>query len=133
MSKQTTVLIIDDDPHISEVTEMILVEEGFRVLTDLRGDYFQQESPEIPDVVLLDLLITGSSGEHVARTIRSQPKTAHLPIIILSAQTSDELVKAVGICEANAYVNKPYDIDDLINTINSLVSDQTNERSAPAF
>jgi len=113
-----TVLIIDDDETILEVVQIVLEGEGFDVITNSRGDYFEkQTSNKIPDLVLLDVLLAGKSGTDICRNLKHQKKFAKMPIIILSAHTAAEVEKAAEACGADFQITKPFDIEKLIKVV----------------
>ncbi len=113
----TTILVIDDDPDIIEVAKLVLEDEGYRVLTDNKGTYFDNPNAELPNLVLLDLLIEGSNGEKIAEKVKSSARTAHLPVIIVSAHTPTEVRAVVQKTQADGFITKPFDIDRLIEVV----------------
>jgi len=106
MGKQARILAVDDEPQILEVIKAYLEKEGFRVMTAADGkdallafDFFS------PDVVLLDLMLPGVSGEAVCRQIRAKSKA---PIIMLSAKVDEESIVAGLALGADDYITKPF-------------------------
>lgn len=121
LATQHTILAIDDDVDILEVLTLILEGEGYHVLTDATGEYFNQSGAVIPDLILLDLLISGSSGRHVCEQLKHDKQTKHIPIILVSAHTPKEVEMAQRECGADGYITKPFDIDHLLATVRSFL------------
>jgi DNA-binding response OmpR family regulator len=117
MSNDTTILIIDDDPDIIEVAKLVMEDEGYRVITDNKGIYFDDPGAELPNLVLLDLLIEGNNGEKIAEKIKSTPRTSRVPVIIVSAHTPTEVRAVVQKTQADGFITKPFDIDRLIEVV----------------
>lgn len=92
-----TVLVIDDQEETAELVKAALGEEpGCRVLwapSGARG--LRLAAGELPDLIVLDLIMPGLSGQEVCRRLRAQPRTAHLPILVLTADASDREVECI--------------------------------------
>jgi PAS domain S-box-containing protein len=92
--KRPTVLVIDDDRAAADLVQVILENEGYRVLKANDGpDGVAMAIHEHPDVVLLDLLMPGMSGFAVAQQLRQVPATRNIPIIVLTSMDVDEDVQ----------------------------------------
>lgn len=115
--EKTHVWIIDDDPGILEVTEIVLQEEGYATTTiqneselDLR-----LEKKIVPHLILLDVLMSGTDGRDIAKKLKSLNSTKDIPIVMMSADTKiEEKVKEAGV---NDYIKKPFDIEELIKKV----------------
>ena len=104
------VLIVEDDPTTAKVLEFLLKEHDFQVVTAVDGDSALAELGKrpFPDVVLLDVMLPGRDGFEILRHIRSTEQLQHLPVIMVTAQISDENVMR-GLKEgADGYVFKPF-------------------------
>ncbi len=117
---QKTILLVEDNPDDEELTLMALkknnilnrvavVRDGIEALDYLfgRGKYEAHEPPVLPDVVLLDLKLPKLGGLEVLERIRSDARTAFLPVVILTSSSQDEDVLASYRLKANSYVQKP--------------------------
>ncbi len=118
MSKQK-VLIVDDDPNISELISLYLVKEFFEPRTCEDGltalDLFRSWKP---DIILLDLMLPGMDGYQVCREIR---KTSQTPIIMMSAK-GEVFDKVLGLeLGADDYVIKPFDTKELVARIKAVL------------
>lgn len=107
-----TILLIDDDAGILDVTKIILQDAGYTMLTaSSETAMFEQLKKQQPDVILLDILLSGTDGIDICRKLKADPKTKDIPVVIMSADTSiEEKFKEAG---ADDYLTKPFDIEDL--------------------
>ena len=118
MSK--SILICDDDEGILEMLEILLVDVGYRVVPVLNSlDIYTIIKRENPDLLLLDLWMPVLSGDQVLKTLRQDPKTHDLPVIVISASTEGK--KIATNAGATDYVAKPFDLNALIIKIEGLI------------
>lgn len=114
MSKK--ILIVDDDKDILEPLSLILFEEGYRVEAVNKGEetYIRIDTFK-PDLVLLDILMSGSDGRTICKNLKSNTIYKHIPIIMMSAHPSAKFESThVG---ANDFIAKPFEIDELLNIV----------------
>jgi DNA-binding response OmpR family regulator len=111
------VLIVDDNSDILWVVETILKRYGFDVLSTLKGEDVMAETKKYnPQLILLDVFLSGIDGIEVCNTLKSTPETKNIPIIMFSAHTnSQDLMK---FCKADDFVAKPFDSNELVKKIN---------------
>ena len=84
------IVLIEDEPNIVLAVKMCLERDGHEVLTEVDGiKGLETVVREVPDLVLLDLLIPQMDGIMVCRVLKDNPATAHVPIVIISAKSSD--------------------------------------------
>ncbi|MFA5385816.1 MAG: response regulator transcription factor [Eubacteriales bacterium] len=109
------VLVVDDEEHIVELVRFNLEREGFEVIASGDGDAaLKKVSSEQPDLIILDLMLPGQDGLSVCRTLRSDPDTKGIPVIILSART-EEIDRVLGLeMGADDYVTKPFSPRELV-------------------
>ncbi len=110
------ILIVEDDPDISLALSSILEDAGYVVVTmDGTGDPLPvnvNDTTSLPDLILLDMLLSGQDGRELARRWKGQPSTRHIPIVMLSAHPSAaQEAQAAG---ANDFIAKPFEMDDLL-------------------
>lgn len=115
-SKKKKILVIDDEEDILEFLKVILEDEGYIVFTSDKDDYLEWLHDDIlPDIILLDLLLSGKDGRDIVKYLKMQEKTKHIPVIMFSAHPSaQEFTKQAG---ADDFVAKPFEIDLLLNKI----------------
>ncbi len=107
-----TILIIEDDESIHKILESILTLENYNVLNAYSGtEALMILEKNTPDLVLLDLMIPGLSGEELIKRIN------HLPIIVLSAKINSEDKVNCLLNGANDYITKPFDKEELLARI----------------
>jgi DNA-binding response OmpR family regulator len=117
------ILIVDDDPNIRELLEVNLGAAGFTIRNASQGreamDLMRQRTP---DLVILDIMMPEMDGWEVCKQIRDDPRLERVKIIMLTAKGSEK-DKLVGmeIFKADEYMTKPFDIDELIKTITTLL------------
>ena len=114
------ILAVDDEPDILEFLQIILQEEGYEVLTSPKSDYLEQlPNGELPDLILLDVLLSGKDGREIVKYLKSQEETRHIPILMFSAHPSaEETSRQAG---ADDFLEKPFDIDVLLAKITHLL------------
>lgn len=114
------VMIIDDDASILEAVQMLLVSEGYEVRTCTDGDCLLRRPEYDPDVVLLDLLLSGRDGRQVVQEIRKVQSLENTPVIIMSAHTLRE--EDTRVAGAQEFLPKPFDIDRLLEIVKKYTS-----------
>ncbi len=115
------VLVIDDDLAILEVIKIILEDKGYEVniISDSTRvmSYFDSV---MPNLVLLDFWMSGLNGRKVAALIKGRENGKRIPLIMISANHEVEKIsEEVG---ADGFLAKPFDIDDLVNTVEKYIS-----------
>ena len=119
-SKPKKVLIIDDEPDILVFLKAMLEDAGYVVTTMEKSELVEHLTGEhLPDLLLLDMLLSGKDGRSIAKQWKSQKHTQHIPIIMLSAHPGAE--KESLIAGADDYLAKPFDVDDLFAKIEKYI------------
>jgi DNA-binding response OmpR family regulator len=115
-STQKKLLVVDDEPDILEFLQIIFEEAGFLVVTaDKADDVEKFSNGGLPDIILLDMLLSGRDGGEIVKHLKSQEKTKHIPVIMFSAHPrAAATALAAG---ADDFVEKPFDIDMLLHKI----------------
>jgi two-component system phosphate regulon response regulator PhoB len=115
MAGEPIVLIVEDEPAQREVLAYNIRAEGFEVMTAEAGDKaldIIKETP--PDLIVLDWMVPNVSGIEVCRQLKMSPKTARIPVIMLSAR-SEEMDRVRGLeTGADDYITKPYSVAELL-------------------
>lgn len=120
-SKRKKLLVVDDEQDILLFLKVILEEEGYIVITTDKDDYLEKLNDDLfPDLILLDMLLSGTDGRDIVKYLKMQDKTKHIPIIMFSAHPgARETAKQAG---ANDFVAKPFEIDLLLKKIAQYLS-----------
>jgi DNA-binding response OmpR family regulator len=116
---QDTILVVDDEPHIVELAELYLNNEGYRVVSATDGaQALKKIETERPALVILDLMLPEINGWEVCRRVRA---AGNLPIIMLTAR-SDDVDKIVGLeLGADDYVTKPFNPRELVARVKAVL------------
>lgn len=117
------VLVVDDEPAITEVLGEVLTDEGYQVDKVLNGahalDHLRREPGT--DLVLLDLRMPGLSGREVVETMRSDPALRKIPIVLVTAAVPNaEDFPPDGTYQA--LIRKPFDVADVARRVHELLS-----------
>jgi len=119
MAMQNTpkhILVVDDDPDILEFLQVILEDEGYTVVTSDKGEYLEQlHNGGLPDLILLDMLLSGKDGCEIVKYLKREPETTHIPVIMISAHPSAE--KEARQAGADDFLAKPFNIEVLLAKI----------------
>jgi len=117
-------LVIDDDYDIVEPLAMLFQSEGYSVLTITKGEETYKEVQRFqPDLILLDVLLSGKDGRTICKNFKKDKATKHIPIILMSAHPS--AARDFSDNCADAFIAKPFETDELI----TLVKKTLNRRS----
>jgi diguanylate cyclase (GGDEF)-like protein len=113
-----TILVVEDDPRIAGLLEEMLKLEGYgAIVTHTGEEAIHIALREMPHLLILDLMLPGISGFEVVDRLRSHVKTAHIPVIILSAlDGTADIVRAFDH-QADDYLSKPFKNDELLARI----------------
>ncbi|MBV9259115.1 MAG: response regulator [Ktedonobacteraceae bacterium] len=113
---QQKILVIDDDESILEVIQIVLESAGYQIQISQSGECFQHfTNCCLPDLILLDVLLSGEDGREICKTLKRNQTTAHIPVVILSALSDTS--KLVDVSGADDFLEKPFDVDVLIETV----------------
>ncbi len=124
-----TVLVIDDEKDLIELVRYNLEKEGFQVIAALDGEVgLATAMREIPDVVLVDLMLPGIDGLEVCGRLRADQRTAGIPLIMLTAKAS-ESDRVVGLeLGADDYVTKPFSPRELAARVKAVLRRTTSQK-----
>ena len=117
--KQMVVLIIDDDPMACDMPSRYLGKSGYKVIcVQNAADGITKINSMKPDIILLDVMLPGTSGWHVLTYVKEHPEFVHIPVIMLTMVDEKMTAYALG---ANHYLMKPVDKEQLVTAINRCV------------
>ena len=120
--KAYTILVIEDEPDISELIEYNLSQSGYRIIISNNGENGLEVSRKhLPDLILLDLMLPGIHGIDVCRVLKNDKKTSNISIIMLTALGQEEdIIKGLET-GADDYVTKPFSFPVLEARIESVL------------
>ena len=118
-----TVLIVDDSPTELHVMQQMLARNGFDTMLAEDGDQaIETAVRQSPDVILMDVVMPGTNGFQATRQLSRNPKTADIPIIMVTTK-DQETDRIWGMRQgASEYLTKPVGEDDLVQMIRSVMA-----------
>ena len=126
----TTVLLCDDERDLLSVLDFNLRAAGFETILATRGEEAMLAlKRRIPDLVLLDLMLPDLPGTEICRRIKSDPRTRHVPVVMLTAK-GEEVDRVVGFeLGADDYVTKPFSVRELVLRLKAVLRRASGGRS----
>jgi two-component system phosphate regulon response regulator PhoB len=127
------VLIIEDEKDLAELLSFNLEKDGFAATCIHDGKQgFERAVADIPDLILLDLMLPGLLGTEVCKALRKEPRTARIPIIMITAK-GDEIDRVVGFeVGADDYIVKPFSMREVTLRVKALMRRVDQEMPTPA-
>jgi len=124
------IYIVEDDLNIREIESIALKNSNYTVSAfDCAEAFFGQMAELLPDLVILDIMLPDQDGYEIMRKMRKNPLTAKIPVIIVTAKTTEmDLVKSLD-SGADDYIRKPFSIMELLSRIRALL--RRTAESAP--
>jgi len=127
------VLVVEDEPDIAALIAYQLTREGFRVETAANGnEALAAVGREVPDLVVLDRMLPGLSGDEVLQTLRTGPGTRTVPILILTAKREQEDRIAGFELGADDYLTKPFSPRELVLRVRAILRRGQKTPGGPA-
>ncbi|MGB0494893.1 MAG: twitching motility response regulator PilH [Kangiellaceae bacterium] len=116
------ILIVDDSPTETHILTQMLDKNGYQVVTAESGEAgVEVAKQELPDLVLMDVVMPGLNGFQATRQLKKESTTAHIPVVIVTTK-DQETDKIWGMRQgAKDYLTKPVQEDSLINTIQAIL------------
>ena len=119
-----SILVVDDDPEIVTMLSARLTKRGYKVSTANDGHRaLELAKRELPDVMLLDVMMPGKSGWEVARALKQDPVTQNIKIVMVTAIGEQVNEITSPLYGADAHVDKPFEFDRLEKVISKLVGE----------
>ncbi len=110
------ILVVDDDAAILEAIQVSLELENYYVFTATNGkSAISSAINEQPDMLILDVLLSGDDGRNIVRTLKNTQKTSHIPIVMVSAHSN--VRESVIEAGADDFLPKPFDINILLEKV----------------
>lgn len=121
------IYIVEDDKNIREIESFALKNSGYSVVDfEYARDFYHQVAEKVPDCILLDIMLPDEDGLEVVRKLRSIPDTRKVPIMMVTAKTTEiDKVKGLDI-GADDYITKPFGVMELISRVKALLRRSMN-------
>jgi DNA-binding response OmpR family regulator len=114
------IMIADDDPGIVDAIELLLEFEGYQVTSTVDGADVLELKDELPDLLLLDIWMSGEDGREICKKFKQFELTRNIPVIMISA--SRDIKDSAMAAGADDFLAKPFEMNDLLTKINNLLS-----------
>ena len=117
-TREKKIFIADDDQDILEIISMILRTKNYDVqATSDANDIFNLNDSDLPDLILMDIWMSGLDGREICRCLKNDDHTKDIPFIFISANSKiEEITKEY---KADGYIAKPFEMQELLSKINS--------------
>ncbi len=116
MDKQKKIFIADDDADILTILRLMLKTKGYQIeISNNANDIFNYKKEDLPDLVLLDIWMSGIDGRDICTRLKQNEETNNIPVIFISANSRiKEITEEAG---AQDYISKPFEMDFLLKKI----------------
>ncbi|RMG94754.1 MAG: response regulator [Chloroflexi bacterium] len=119
-----SILIVDDEAMTRKLLRMMLGPAGYEIFEAEDGlDALHQVAKQVPDLIILDIMMPNMDGLEVCRRLRAQKETADIPIIILSARTSSHYIEEGLRAGATRYLTKPITRQEILHHVREVLAD----------
>jgi CheY-like chemotaxis protein len=105
------ILVVDDSLAILDIVSVALEAEGYEVTTSPTGAILRHMESNLPDLILLDVLLSGEDGGEICQHLKSAEQTRHIPVILISAHAG--LQETAAHCGAEGFLIKPFHLHEL--------------------
>lgn len=128
---QKTVIVVEDEPDAAELFAEMMRVSGYRVLkTYSSTPAIGLIAKELPDVIILDIMMPDISGLEVLRFMRRDPKLKDIPVIVVSARSMPSDIREGLEAGATIYLTKPVGYLDLKKSVDQVLQEQTSNNSS---
>lgn len=117
-----TILCVDDDFNNRTLLEAVLTPRGYRtILADCGQDALEKAAAELPDLILLDIMMPNMSGIEVLEKLRADEKTKAIPVVMMTALSQPEDKARALEAGCNGFISKPFDRHELMARVEALL------------
>lgn len=122
------IYIVEDDPSIQEIEKMALKNSNHMVQAfDRASTFYEKIAETVPDMVLLDVMLPDEDGYKIVRRLRNDSRTRRIPVIMITAKTSEmDMVKGLDD-GADDYIKKPFSVMELLSRVRALLRHSQEE------
>ncbi|UCD93434.1 MAG: response regulator [Candidatus Zixiibacteriota bacterium] len=120
--KTSRILVIDDEPQVTEIIEAFLSNAGHEVVVGNKAaDALEKAKEKKPDVILLDIMMPEIDGYSICNQLKSDPKTADIPVVFLTGKDrSDDMGRSFEV-GGDMFIKKPFSCERLLEIINIIL------------
>lgn len=126
-ARQPVILCIEDEPEMIDLIRLILERRDYKVLGAIGGEEgVKALEGQVPDLILLDLMMPDMDGWEVFRQIRANPRLQHVPVVVVTAKAqSIDKVLGLHIAKVDDYITKPFGPQELIEAVERVLRRRT--------
>jgi len=117
------ILIVEDEEDLRKALEIRLKQNNFKVIMSKDGEAgLKKAKEELPDLIILDVLLPKMSGFEVCHCLKADPEYKHIPVLMLSIKSSEDAIKKGYENGADEYITKPFEWPFILEKIKSILS-----------
>ncbi|MGA9142014.1 MAG: response regulator [Methanocella sp.] len=120
------IMVVDDEPDVVDLVKLVLESDGFSVVTAYSGkEALEKIDNEMPDLVLLDIMMPQMDGWEVYSRIKANPRTKDIPVAMLTAK-SQSIDKMIGlhVVKVDDYITKPFGRSELLERVKRILKEK---------
>lgn len=123
MAKKKKIMVVDDEEDITKLVQLMLEIEGFEVVAAHSGqEALDKVCDEMPDLILLDIMMPEMDGWEVYRRLKQDKRTTDIPVAMLTAKTTPlDINIGLHVAKADDYITKPFERKDLLERIKRML------------
>ena len=116
------IYIVEDDQNIREIESFALKNSGYNIMDfECAKDFYKKIAEKVPSLIILDIMLPDEDGLDVLKKLRNTPATRKVPIILVTAKTT-EIDKVKGLdMGADDYITKPFGVMELISRVKAVL------------
>jgi two-component system response regulator VicR len=125
------IMVVDDEPDVVDLVKLVLESDGFGVVTAYSGkECLEKIEKEMPDLVLLDIMMPQMDGWEVFRRIKANDRTSGIPVAMLTAKTQS-IDKMIGlhVVKVDDYITKPFGRSELLERVKKILKEKKAVKS----
>lgn len=118
----THILVVDDDKEVREIVLFVMTRNGFTVTTASNGQQMHEVlAQQLPDVLILDVMMPGEDGYRLCSSLRTDPRTQHIPIIMMTAHDEDIYKRISRDLGVSGHLTKPFHPLELVEHVKAIL------------
>ena len=122
MDAQKKILVIDDEEDMQKLLKIRFEQDNFTVITAGDGDIGAKTAEqEIPDLIILDIMMPKVDGYSCLKELRKLPKTKDIPVLMLSGKEEEKVRDLFAFQKISGYMEKPFELDNLVMKVKEIL------------